>query len=91
MQLKFEKHPHEQDIVILFAFRYALGRESMAPSIMSDTILENKDILKPKTLETIIEEIDVQKKMGLLGDTCDEYTWEYLKEQLIEYLANKKD
>ena len=70
--------------LILFATRYAMGRESTAPSIMADLIKQNKKYLTEQTKNSIIEEIEFCKDTECLGKDCDITTWEDLVKELEE-------
>ena len=68
--------------LIIFAFRYALGRRSMAPSVVSDLIRINRGEITEMTIKAIIHEINYAYKNGLLGDRCDIEEWLSLKKEL---------
>ena len=70
------------NLLILFAFRYALGRRSMAPSIVSDLIRKNRDKITEMTRITLVDEIDHGYENHLLGDDCDIQEWLSLKKEL---------
>lgn len=74
----------EFNTLILFAFRYALGRRSMAPSIVCDLIRKNRDKIMKITRITIVYEIDYAYENELLGDECDIEEWLNLKKELEE-------
>lgn len=74
----------EFNLLIVFAFRYALGRRSMAPGIVCDLIRKNSGHLTEMTRTTIIYEIDYAYEHGLLGDSCDVDDWLRLKKELEE-------
>ena len=48
---------YEMDWIIMFAFRYALGRMSMDPSIMCDVISKNKKEISNHIIKNMIYEI----------------------------------
>lgn len=70
------------NLLILFAFRYALGRRSMAPSIVCDLIRKNLSRLTAMTRITIVSEIVYGYENHLLGDNCDVAEWLSLKKEL---------
>ncbi len=72
--------------IIIYAFRYALGRMSGSASDVCDCIKENVDSFKSWELKQIIEEIKQYEEMyGKLGMDCDKQTWY----NLIEFLEER--
>ncbi len=67
-------NPTEENI-LMFAFRYALGRRSTAPGIVSDVLIKRWNDLKPHTQIQVQREIDWAMAMGEAGDPCDVETW----------------
>lgn len=68
----------------MFAFRYALGRISMAPSIMCDVISKNKKEISNNIIKNIIYEIDTADRNKCIGDDVDRRDWLNLKKELEE-------
>lgn len=73
-----------QEIVVdthtlFFAFKYALGRKSAAPSIVMTAIIKNMEKLNDVELKRYIKEIEECKDYGL--DT-DKENWLNLKKDL---------
>jgi len=73
-----------QEIVVdahtlFFAFKYALGRKSAAPSIVMTAIIKNMEKLSDVELRRYIKEIEECKDYGL--DT-DKENWLSLKKDL---------
>lgn len=69
---------NEEDIfpLLISAFRYALGRRSYMPSLISSIILANKDKLVGWQRHQFVDEVvDYKNMYGDLGDECDEKTW----------------
>lgn len=62
----------EPRLILFFAFRYALGRRTMAPSIIVDELKANWEYLSEQDKAQIKEEIN---NHCCLGDTCDIQTW----------------
>ena len=82
---------HKFDTLIMFAFRYALGRRSAAPSIMVD-IIRAQDVLKTlhdDTLRRIHKEIMEALDTGAAGDPCDEKEWQELADVLESELLKR--
>lgn len=77
-----------QEIVVdthtlFFAFKYALGRKSAAPSIVMTAIIKNMEKLNDVELRRYIKEIEECKDYGL--DT-DKENWLNLKKDLEDEL-----
>lgn len=64
--------------LMIFAFRYALGRASMAPYSVSEVIKQNKDLLSQHDINLIIEDVKRAKESNMAGMGCDVRTWEGL-------------
>ena len=82
---------HKFDTLIMFAFRYALGRRSAAPSIMVD-IIKDEDTIKTlhaETLRKIHKEIMEALDNGSAGDPCDERDWADLAEVIESELLRR--
>ena len=58
--------------ILIFAFRYALGRQTFAPSMVIETIKENIDAFDKWQLELMIKEISESKDLGM---ACDIEEW----------------
>lgn len=66
----------DQEAILLFAFRYCLGRKTYAVSIVVDLIIKNWDNLDLIIRAMITKEIiDYKKLYGDLGHNCDEIQW----------------
>ena len=61
---------------LIFAFRYALGRMSTAPSIVARDIINNWDNLEKYTKNQIKEEIQEAIDNNRAGMNCDIAEWE---------------
>lgn len=55
--------------ILAFAFRYALGRESTAPSIVAEALVEHKDLFQEWERAQIVSEIRQAIEEGKAGDT----------------------
>jgi hypothetical protein len=62
--------------ILLFAFRYALGRMSTAPSIVTDLIRDNWDRIDSVTRNQIKSEINDAIRLDTIGMEMDKKTWE---------------
>ena len=65
---------------LVFAFRYALGRMSTAPSIVARDIINNWDVLGTYTKNQIKEEIQEAIDNNRAGMNCDISEWEKILE-----------
>lgn len=73
---------YKMEWIIMFAFRYALGRMSIAPSIMCDVISKNKKEISNHIIEQMIYEIDIADRNNCIGDDVDRRDWLNLKKEL---------
>lgn len=78
-----------EPIILLFAFRYALGRMSYAPSLVTLGILENLDAFETHGLIQMVNEIqEVEEKLGM---ECDKRMWIYFKKRLITEIERREE
>lgn len=63
------------ETTLVFAFRYALGRKSTAPSHMALLLKRRWNRLAPWTHTQIHREIAIALDRGDAGDQCDVETW----------------
>lgn len=75
---------------LFFAFRYALGRRTFAPSIVAKEIKRNIKVLPASDLNNIATEIMEVWAVGELGDECDIRTWTDLHD-LIEVELERRE
>lgn len=68
--------------ILFFAFRYALGRRTFAPSIVSRQIKQNIKVLSTSDLNNMFMEIMDAWAVGGLGDECDIRTWVNLQDTI---------
>ena len=73
----------DQALCLLFAFRYALGRDTTAPCDMSGIIKNNYNILENWAIDQIIRDIE-QHTSVVTG--CNAYIWI----DLAEFLKKNK-
>lgn len=62
--------------ILVFAFRYALGRKTTAPGIVADVLIERWNDLKPHTQIQVQREIGSAMAMGQAGGSLDLDTWQ---------------
>ena len=81
--------------IAICAVRYALGRRTYMPGLVTDWVMANFTGRMPKgTAEIMMRDIQEQREMGeragfdSLGDPCDVRTWEkfeaWLKEEITK-------
>ena len=80
----------KQQWVHIFAFRYALGRESTAPGIMSEILIANMPYYNDNYLQLFIDEITDAVKLGYAGATCDVADWLKVKAAAADELKNRE-
>ena len=68
-----------EDSVYLFAFRYALGRMTTAPTTVSEEITRRAKEIRPETKLQMQHEISLAIQWGRAGDPCDVATWRALE------------
>jgi len=73
-----EKNLNVCQYTLVFAMRYALGRKSMAPSIVIEDVIYNWDKLSDYTKAQIKEEIQEAIDNQRAGMMCDVAEWEKL-------------
>lgn len=74
---------HLRDMLI-FSFRYALGRRSTAPSTMDSHVRRYEQHIPVWMKKQMIGDIEYAVKNGLAGDDCDVEEWERLAGWLKE-------
>jgi len=74
--------------MIMYAFRYALGRMTYAVSTVSDYLIQFWHRFKPHTREQIIKEIEEAIGRNQAGMECDVVRW---KAVLLLENATKED
>jgi hypothetical protein len=70
------KLKHTDETILVFAFRYALGRKSAAPGIVADHLIKRWADLAPHSQAQVKEEIATAISRGDAGDPCDVETWQ---------------
>lgn len=79
-------------LIILCAFRYALGRMTYVTDVVPEFIENNIDNILTKDINIMIREIDEygQYERGL-GMDCDKRNWLRLRQFLCNELANRNE
>lgn len=73
---KIERLHSINENILVFAFRYALGRKTTAPGIVADVLIERWNDLKPHTQIQVQREIGSAMAMGEAGGSLDLDTWQ---------------
>ena len=77
----------ERDILI-YAMRYAIGRQTFAPLTVVQNIKHNIDLFSADSLKLMIRDIDEQPNFGGYGMECDKRLWldfkKYLEDKILE-------
>lgn len=68
--------------ILIWAFRYALGRSTYAVSDVATTLISNRDVLSPGDKELIVREIEEAIQNGQAGMDMDVREWELVKDAL---------
>ena len=76
-------------LLILSAFRYALGRMTYIVPVVASVIGESKDRLDIQAIGLIIQEIEDAEKRDGLGMECDIDVWLRLKKELEDFRSNR--
>lgn len=74
-QKQLEMRPDEQREILIYAFRYALGRSSYSVSTVVKIILDNWDIISESDKKLFNREILEAKKMNNIGMEMDARSW----------------
>lgn len=76
-------------LLILSAFRYALGRMTYIVPVVANVIGESKDRLDSQAIDLIIKEIEEAEKRDGLGMECDIEVWLKLKKELEDFRSSR--
>ena len=76
-------------LLILSAFRYALGRMTYIVPVVANVIRESKDKLDNQAIDLMIQEIEDAEKRDGLGMECDIEVWLKLKKELEDFRSNR--
>ena len=64
-----------EETILVFAFRYALGRKTGAPGLVAGQLIEKWPRIARWSQEQIHSEIESAIRRGDAGDACDVETW----------------
>lgn len=68
----------------MFAFRYALGRRTFAPNIVTEFLSDKLQHLSDSTLTQMVREIDECEDYG---DNCDRTVWLEFRQDLVDAIT----
>lgn len=74
-QKQLEMRPDEQREILIYAFRYALGRSSYSVSTVSKIILDNWDIISESDKKLFNREILEAQETNNIGMEMDARSW----------------
>lgn len=69
-----------QPVMLMYAFRYALGRQTYAVGNVADTLIANVDALRPDWREQIVRDIGEAIEEGRAGHAIDVERWTQVAE-----------
>lgn len=72
--------------MIIFAFRYSIGRMTFAPTIVVDNVKNNIDKITKEDMELMVREINEAKQLGM---RCDVAVWTSFKEYLEKEIQKR--
>lgn len=73
-----------QNLMVLAAFRYCLGRRTYIVGSCVDWLLSYWDEIDDWTKVLIIKEIKLAAELGHLGDECDADDWKKILEKSVD-------
>lgn len=73
--------------MLIFGVRYALGRQTFAPTIAIENVKHNIDNLDDNVLDILIR--DVEEHHGSCGMECDKLNWMNFKHYLEREKASR--
>lgn len=85
-----EKNMMVERDVLIYAFRYALGRRTFAPITVVENIKANIDKFHWRDFQTMAKEIEDNDKMSNLGDPGDTLFWREFKEYLENLVKERR-
>lgn len=75
--------------MLIFGIRYAIGRQTFAPTIAVENIKHNIENIDNTTIDIILK--DIEDHPGSLGMECDKLTWSNLKHFLEKTKKNRTE
>ncbi|HEC91572.1 MAG TPA: hypothetical protein ENI51_01035 [Candidatus Atribacteria bacterium] len=79
---------NDEELILLCALRYALGRRSYIVGVVSNYIRKKMENLSFVAIGNIIDEITKAEKENGLGSKIDKEEWLNLRRTLNEYYHN---
>lgn len=83
--------PRDLATLLLWAFRYALGRETYAPSTVADLWRAHAAVLPDESLRQCVDDVCRGHDAGTLGAACDARTWSELGGWCAGELMRRRD
>ena len=78
----YEVPDSEIALMLLFAFRYALGRRSAAPSDVRDLFMRYGSVFPPYQRQQIVRDIRHAIETNSAGDDCDVDVWRQVEKEM---------
>ena len=89
MRDRQESLTHDQEIVLVCAFRYALGRMTYVVASVSSEILKHISVLPAKNLSLFIREVNEAEERDALGMDMDKNEWFKVREACAQELKRR--
>ena len=77
----------ELETLLIYAQRYAIGRIRHAPTEVSELVRKYMPYATTGALNVLIQDIEQQADVDMLGDVCDKKMWL----ALLDTLKNERD
>ena len=86
--------------ILIYAFRYAIGRQTYAPLVIQETIQTNINNLETWVLVKMVDEINYTEKMGevdtdsninVFGDETNRKIWENIRAELEDEIKRRNN
>ena len=74
--MSHRKLTDSEELIYFGAFRYALGRRTYMPGVVSEEIMKHASEFSPRAKDIFIKEVTDCLSGGWYGDGCDKVTWE---------------
>ena len=75
MSVHSARHVTVDSVFLLYAFRYALGRQSYAVADVAETLIAHRDALTADWRQQIVQDIDNAIANDHAGMACDIERW----------------
>ena len=76
---EMEHMPINEESVLFYAFRYALGRTTYAPEVVAEEVMRRITEMRPESKLQMRHEISLAIQLGQAGHKCEVKTWRALE------------